>query len=214
VALFALTGGYFGARLFVDRGRYDLVRDVSHVLMAAVMIMMPFGWSARIPASAQLAVFTGFALWYIYLGVFCPSVLGVELRGSHHAGRLRLLYHAAMMLAMAWMAVIMAPLPSVGPAASGAGATAMIMHDHGGGPAPTAVVAGAGSGGIGSGWSDPVSFLIGIGFGVAAVWYAVRFVLLAGRPSGRVIGVGLLIATAADALMAAGMALSELVVMR
>jgi hypothetical protein len=167
--------------------------------------MMPLGVSTRIPAAMQILIFTAAALWYAYLILFRPSAVS-ETVGSHHSGRPRLLYHAGMMLAMVWMAVIMAPLPGTGAAAiqtmPSMSMPGMSMAGTGAAPTPAGTAV--------HGWSDPVSIMIGIGFAVATIWYAVRFVLVGGSPGPT--DVRKLADNGAAALMAAGMALSNLVV--
>ena len=211
VALFAITGGWFVVRMILDQDRRDRVFDLSHVLMSAVMITMPFSWSVHIPAAAQILTFSAAALWFVQLAMFHPSAVHPATplaRARHHSGRPRLLYHAAMMAAMVWMAVIMAPAP-------GAGAmempVPMAMHDHSSGTAgaspalPTDLHP----------WATPISIMIGIGFAAATLWYLGRFVALAGS---RRVGGSVQLRRLADfgsaALMAAGMSLTNLVVMR
>jgi hypothetical protein len=207
VAVFAIIGGYFGVRLIRDRDRHERLFDLSHLLMSAVMVVMPSGWSVRIPAALQITVFTAIALWYVYLAMFHPAAIRLLApvdRNSHHTGRPRLLYHAAMMLAMVWMAVIMAPVVE-------ADAVPMSMHDHLSGASP----AGDAQPAIGlHPWSVPISTVIGIAFVIAALWYLARFVLLAGsrRTSGPV-DPRRLADLGSAAVMAAGMALATLVVM-
>lgn len=206
IALFALTGGYYLFRLVRDQSWDDRILALTHVLMAALMIMMPLGWSTRVPAGLQILVFTAAALWYAYLLMFRPYAVS-ETVGSHHAGRPRLLYHVGMMLAMVWMAVIMAPLP--GPAGA---ATTMSDESMEGMIMPGT---GSSSGAWGAaaapvhGWADPVTVMIGIAFSVAAIWYVVRFVIVGGAigpTNGRKLA-----DNGVAALMAAGMALSNLV---
>lgn len=206
IALFAVTGGYYLVRLVRDQSWDDRILALTHVLMAALMIMMPLGWSGRVPAGLQILVFTAAALWYAYLLMFRPYAVS-ETLGSHHAGRPRLLYHVGMMLAMVWMAAIMAPLS--GPA--GAATTSMPNGSMEGMIMPGTGSSSAASGAAAPvhGWADPVSVLIGIAFSVATIWYVVRFVIVGGAV-GRVNG-RKLADNGVAALMAAGMALSNLV---
>lgn len=209
ITLFVLTGGYYLFRLVRDPGSDDRILDLTHLLMSILMIMMPLGWSTRIPAGLQIVVFTAAALWYAYLLMFRPYAIS-ETAGSHHAGRPRLLYHVGMMLAMVWMAAIMAPLPASEGAATASGpgesTEGMIMPGMGSaGSASGATVPPV------HGWADPVSVLIGTAFGAAAIWYVVRFVMVAaatGRTNGRKLA-----DNGAAALMATGMALSNLAVL-
>lgn len=210
VALFAITAGYYLFRLARDPGWDDRLLDLTHLLMAVLMIMVPLGWSIRVPAGVQIVLFTAAALWYAQLLMFRPSALS-ETAGSHHDGRPRLLYHAGMMLAMVWMAVIMAPLPGSGGTTTASDAPdvsmqGMIMPGTGPSPEASAVTVAPVHG-----WADPVSIMIGAAFGVAAIWYLVRFVIV-GAATDRTNGLRLADLGVA-ALMATGMALSYLVVL-
>ena len=211
IALFGLSGGFFAFRTVRSRRAPDRIFDASHLVMSAVMITMAIGWSTRIPAVLQLTVFTGFALWYVYLAMFRPHAVRVLVDGTspagsgsdHHSGRARLVYHAAMMLAMAWMAVIMAPLPSAD--ASDMGEMGMHMSGH------SDSIQGASAMSLPA-WANPVSIIIGIGFAGATLWYVVRFVLFAGtRRLDNAAAVRRLTDLASAVLMAAGMALALLV---
>ena len=203
IALFVLTAGFYLVRLVADRSRDDRILNLTHLLMSIVMIMMPLGWSVRIPAGIQILVFSAAALWYAYLLLFRPHAVS-ETADSHHSGRPRLLYHTGMMLAMVWMAVIMAPLPGAGAQAAMAAMPGMSMPgvSMSAGTSPSTLPA--------HGWADPASIVIGIAFGLATVWYVLRFVLI-GASSGQLDG-RKLTDNAVAALMAAGMALSNLVV--
>lgn len=202
IVLFGLTGGYYLVRFVLDRRWEDRVLNGSHLAMSVLMIMMPLGWSIHIPAAPQLVVFTAAALWYAYLLLFRPYAVS-ETAGSHHSGRPRLLYHTGMMLAMVWMAVIMAPVAgAVGPVPAEA---AMIMPGMISSTTTTPVVPAT------HGWAGPVSIMIGSAFGVATVWYVARFVLAAGTPGQ--VNTRRLAYYGSAALMAAGMALSNLVLM-
>lgn len=200
IALFGLAGGFYLVRLVRDHTWDDRILNATHLLMSIVMIMMPLGWSTRIPAGVQILVFSAAALWYAYLVLFRPRAVSETVDG-HHAGRPRLIYHAGMMLAMVWMAAIMAPLP--GSDAATTSMPSMSMPGMG-------ISAGSPSTPPEHGWADPVSITIGIGFGAATIWYVLRFVLI-GAASGEV-DVRKLTDNGAAAVMAAGMALSNLVV--
>lgn len=204
MVIFAVTGGSFAVRAALSGSATQRLGDLSHLLMAVIMILMPSGLSMRVPALLQLVIFTVLALWYAALALFRPAA-GEDYAGSHHTGRTRLIYHTLMMLAMAFMAVIMAPLPGSHQAA-GSGMSAHdampgMSHDH-----SAAAMPGPGS----HPWAEPVMIMAGVGFAVAAVWYLGRFVLGFRSPSGE--WAGRLIRHATDALMASGMALSFLVV--
>lgn len=202
IALFVLTGGFYLIRLIRDRNRDDRILNLTHLLMSIMMIMMPFGWSVRIPAGVPILTFTAAALWYVHLLLFRPHAVS-ETVDSHHSARPRLLYHTGMMLAMVWMAVIMAPVPGGSAQAATTSMPGMSM--------PGLSVAGrpAAASPPTHGWADPVSIAIGAGFGLATVWYLLRLVRVVAASQ---IDVRKLTDDAAAALMAAGMALSNLVV--
>lgn len=85
----------------------DRISYLAHTLMSASMTIMPWGWSLSVPAILQVTVFTAAALWYLGLAVLQPrTAAGPEGAGHrHHLGYL--VYHAAMMSAMVWMALLM-----------------------------------------------------------------------------------------------------------
>lgn len=212
VVIFAFVAGYYLVRLTMERALPALVDDVVHLLMATVMILMPSGLSVRIPAVIQLTIFTAAALWYIYRVLYGPRA-DIELAG-HHSAPPRLIYHSAMMLAMAAMAMVMAPIgyssdaatstmasmPGMPSMSSMAGMSAT-GHD-------TADASMIGDHPWAAGWMEAA----GTAFSIATLWYLVRFLSSVRTPATRHVPV--LFRTATDVLMALGMALTFLVVNR
>jgi hypothetical protein len=218
VVIFALVAGYHLVRLTIEPTTAARILDVAHVVMAAVMILMPSGLSMRIPAVLQLTVFTAFALWFTYRALFAGNS-DIE-PDSHHTGLPRLLYHCLMMLAMAAMAVVMAPATasSAGTGSAGSHMSGMShmsdmpgMSDMSGMSGMSGSPHGSpGSMVSGHAWAGPWMVAIGTGFAIAAVWYLGRFLIsLRTSETRRAAG---LFRTANDVLMALGMALTFLVV--
>jgi hypothetical protein len=154
--LFGALSVWFAVRAVTGRDVPDRVSNLLHLAMSAAMTAMPWSWGP--PALPQVLVFTAGASWYAGTALFRPTAdagLGVG-HGRHTAAGLW--YHAAMMLAMVWMAVAMIP--------SGPGATA--AADMGG----MTMAHGTGSGALtgDAPWALAVSIALGFGFAVAAVW--------------------------------------------
>jgi hypothetical protein len=171
----------------------DRISNLLHLAMSGAMAAMP--WSA-VPALPQIVVFTAGAFWYAGIALYRPTAdarLGVG-HGAH-GGTVGLWYHAAMLLAMVWMAVAGIP---VGPDAASAGST----MTHGADAVPGAATGDAP-------WALALSIALGCGFAIAAVWLVV---LLIRESVGAARGREVADLTASTA-MAAGMAFSFLVLM-
>lgn len=102
--------------------------------------------------------------WYAWLALFRPATPVGPGDGRHHGGRLLLWYHAGMMLAMVWMAV----LPS--PTMTGSGPSMQAM--------PAAHTGATGTGHSMAmatpGWSPPLTAAWSAFFVVAAGWFLLR----------------------------------------
>lgn len=189
-AVFAVTGAYYLVRSVAAFSWVDRVNNATHVLMSAVMFAMPW-WVP--PALAQISVFAAAALWYVYLIRFRSSDIATPLLGHHGGSVLLLWFHALMMSSMVWMVVA---TRSAAPAAPGM-------------PVASEGMSMTGS----AGWAIPASVIIGLLFAAAVVWFVVLFVARAAAGAkGRFERVGLLDA-AGSTLMAAGMAVTFLVLM-
>jgi hypothetical protein len=170
----------------------DRISNLLHLAMSGAMAAMP--WSA-VPALPQIVVFTAGAFWYAGVALYRPSAdarLGVG-HGTH-AGTVGLWYHAAMLLAMVWMAVAGIPV-----APGGTPVGAMVHGED--------AVVGAATGD--APWALALSIALGCGFAIAAVWLVV---LLVRESVGAARGREVADLTASTA-MAAGMSFTFLVLM-
>lgn len=77
-----------------------------HVLMCAVMAIMPWPWSMSFPQPVSIAFFGLAAVGYATLAAGRPRFV-VGVRTDHHSRPLVAWYHSAMMLGMVWMTVLM-----------------------------------------------------------------------------------------------------------
>ncbi|QAY72357.1 DUF5134 domain-containing protein [Agromyces protaetiae] len=192
----------------------DGVSYAAHAIMAGVMALMPWGWSAVVPQAIWIAVFGAFALWYLSLAISRPGTRIGPGTGHHATGTL-LWYHGAMMGAMVWMSVLVV-------LAAGAVGGASVMHHElamAGGPgaldAPDA--SGLASAGGAAGWQQPLwaaalTWAFVALFAVAAAWFGARLVsrlaaVRAGSGGGRDIPTALppAVEAAVSLAMAAGM---------
>ena len=193
--VFSALGVWFAGRVVTGRDVPDRVSNLLHLFMSGAMVAMPWQWA--VPALPQVVVFSAGAFWYAGAALFRPSSdagLGVG-HGAH--GRLAgLWYHAGMMLAMVWMAVVMIPET----AADDAGAMAGMTHAH------TAGALGL-TGDVP--WALALSIALGAAFAGATVWLAGLLIREAAGAARRLEVADL----AASTLMAAGMSYALLVLM-
>lgn len=210
--LFTLTsmGCLLRAVTAFDRPRR--ISSVLHLIAGLVMLAMLWTWYFSIPSVVWIVFFTGAAAWYAYRLLFHGP--GPEAT-THHTSRRAVAYHAAMMLAMAWMVVAMtpnAPLVDV-EAASGA------HTDH---EPPMGGMPGMDAGSTthhsmdsmtgGQAWALPITWVLGIGLALAAGWFCLRSIHRIGTTTvwtARITGT--IVDTLVDAAMAAGMAVMLLV---
>lgn len=200
--LFAVVGLYCLLRTATGFSWIDRVSNAVHVLMSLVMALMPWGPYAVIPAAAQITFFSLAALWYAYLALFDPHA-DAGPGESHHRGPALIWYHAGMMAAMVWMAVAMTPMsPSM--SMGGMDMSGMQMPTAGGAMAMTGSTS----------WAMAVAWVLGGCFILATAWFLVRLVrqaVVAEALRGRTLIT--ILDSAVSALMAAGMALTFLVLM-
>ncbi|CDO32944.1 DUF5134 domain-containing protein [Mycolicibacterium porcinum] len=160
--LFALSAAECAYALVHSRGRpAAAVSQVLHLTMAVAMVVMAWPRGAQLPTVGPMFFFLAAAVWF---------VVGV-LRAAETRSRLVDGYHAAMMLAMAWMYAAMNGnvLPRGRATAAGGGHDMAAMHSaghHGGGTAmamePMSVQPP---------WISAVNWLLTIGFVIAAaIW--------------------------------------------
>lgn len=166
-----------GSFIMLVRGRSWPVR-VSYLAragMCVVMAMVPWSWAVLVPQIVRIMIFTVGALWYVSLAVFRPQVT-VGPGSGHHRGPVLLWYHAATMVAVCWMSVVITMLSSdVGsPGRSGMSMAGMSMPGT-----PMSAMSMPGTGSMSSlwqlsSWAIVVTFGFVAVFAAAAVWFFVR----------------------------------------
>ena len=180
---FAVLGAVSLIAALRARGTADRISYGLHVLMSAGMVAMPWAWGMSIPVPLSVAVFTAASLWYAYQALFRPASAAGPGDGHVHHGPVLLWYHAAMMAAMVWMAVLMSIMADLsGMGGDGHSAMAGMSGMSGGAPmagmtdsAPTAGMSMADTVSLPV-WSIALSLAFVLLFAVAAVWYLVRLV--------------------------------------
>lgn len=99
-------------RVLTDSSPGARAHNAVHAVMSVVMLTMPWRWGMDVPTAPQIVFFglasCGYVLWAL-------RVRRTAGPSAHHANPVVLGYHAVMMAAMVWMAVLMR-----GDAASGA----------------------------------------------------------------------------------------------
>jgi len=103
LGIVALLGAIRAARR-VERASY-----VAHLAMAAAMAVMPWSWSMLVPSGLWVGLFGAAAAGYALLAITRPAA-AIGPGAGHHRGRAVTWYHAGMMLAMVWMALVTGPL--------------------------------------------------------------------------------------------------------
>lgn len=179
-SVYAVVVGHRTPRIVVGQGL--------HVVMAAAMVVMAWPQGAGLPTLAPMVFFLLATAWFVAVAVIDPD---------HWASSI---YHAVMMLAMAWMYAVMNGRILPGQAHSessgghhhhGAGATDMPAMDHGSAGTPPYI--------------EAVNWFAAVGFGLAAVWWLYRYIVrrrsLPATPADSCLG------ELGQALMAAGMSI-------
>jgi hypothetical protein len=117
--VFAILG--IDALLRAARNRehpLDLVGDLLHALMCAGMVAMSWPWWSLLPALPQILLYSLAAAWFALLallqvaggtGTAGRSAEGQDVALGRGHAPLHQAQHAAMMLAMVWMVVVMSP---------------------------------------------------------------------------------------------------------
>ena len=170
-ALFVATAVMFAIASWVHRRTAGyVVSGALHIVMAVAMIAMSWPQSAALPTTGPMVFFL-LATVYFVIVVFAQA--------GH---RLANAYHAAMMLAMAWMYAVMsgdlAPAPAEGSVPAGGHGG----HHHGGHPMPDVDMASP------SAATPPfvtgLNWVFTVGFAIAAVvWLYVYFASRRGEPA-------------------------------
>lgn len=109
-AVFAVLGIHALVRAVRHRGQaVDLVCDLLHALMCAVMVAMSWSWWSVWPALPQIIAFSLAAGWFALLALLqlAEGRTDASTHGPLHQGQ-----HAVMMLAMVWMVVTMSAAPA------------------------------------------------------------------------------------------------------
>lgn len=119
--VFGLLACYLVARVVAEvRKPLQVVMHLLHLAMAVAMVAMAWPWWGFVPALPQLLVFGAGGVWFVVLaGLLATRRVSHFDTGCH--GPLHQLSHAASMVAMVWMVLVMAP--------SG---DAPIVHHHAG----------------------------------------------------------------------------------
>lgn len=107
--VFGVLACYMVGRLVAEiRKPLQAVMHLLHLVMAVVMVAMAWPWWGYVPALPQVVFFVAATIWFGVLAVLLAS-----RRVSHYDtgchGPLHQVSHAASMLAMVWMVVVMAP---------------------------------------------------------------------------------------------------------
>lgn len=200
--LFAIVAAWSIVRLVVAYSWIDRVSNGLHVVMAVVMILMPWSAYAKLPAVAQIVFFSAAALWYVYLALFDPHAQAGPGEG-HHRGPALLWYHAGMMASMVWMAIAMTPLTT-----SSMPGMSMSGMDMGSGHSGAMAMTGSAQ------WAVSLSWVFGILFGLAAIWFIFRLgVLAVATDDFRGHAFIQILDSAASVLMAAGMGIAFIFLM-
>lgn len=193
-ALFVVTAVMFAAASAEHRRSATyLVSGALHIVMAAAMVVMAWPQGATLPTTPPMLFFLLAALWYVLVTF------------THAGHRVANAYHAAMMLAMAWMYAVMSGDLQPAPAGGTGGGGGHGGHHHGGHAMPAGDMAGAPASELTPPFVTGLNWLCTVGFAIAAaVWL---YVYIVGRraepasPTVRFLGV------AGQVTMATGMAI-------
>lgn len=191
-ALFVATTVMFAIASWVHRRAAGyLVSGALHIVMAVAMIAMAWPQGAALPTTGPMVFFLLASVYFVVV---------VFAQAGH---RLANAYHAAMMLAMAWMYAVMSGHLSPAPAEGSVPAGGHGGHHHGGHAMPDVDV-------VASGAATPpfvtaLNWMFTIGFAIAAVvWLYVYF---ASRRAERTRPANWFFGIAGQVTMAAGMAI-------
>ncbi len=199
--LFLLSAAQCGYALVTARENrtwVDQTSRVLHLLMAVAMLVMAWPAGMAVPNRPPMALFLLAAGWFVVV---------LLVRAGH---RVADGYHAVMMLAMAWMYAVMdgrlLPAQCARTAADASEAASSMPSMPGMDMSGAAAHSGP-TGGCGhpSEWVGVVNWAITAVFGIAAVWWAIRyFGVRQQRPD---VPAQLWFAIACQAIAAAGMAI-------
>jgi hypothetical protein len=185
IGLFALTAVEYGVAVITKpRPWTSAVNHALHVVMAVAMVVMAWPWSTQVPT-------TGPAVFFLLAAVTFAAMAIFAIRTTSR--RELYFYHGLMMLATAWMYVIMDShlMPagsSTQPDMSMPGMDVSAMNM----PARNSAT-----------WSSAVGWFGAVGFTAAAIFWTYRYVLDRRRKTAPRRSLGDL----GQAMMAAGMAI-------
>jgi hypothetical protein len=185
IGLFALTAVEYGVAVITKpRPWTSAVNHALHVVMAVAMVVMAWPWSTQLPTTGPAVFFLLAALTFAAMAIF--AIRTTSRRELYF-------YHGLMMLATAWMYVIMDShlMPagsSTQPDMSMPGMDVSAMNM----PARNSAT-----------WSSAVGWFGAVGFTAAAIFWTYRYVLDRRRKTAPRRSLGDL----GQAMMAAGMAI-------
>jgi Domain of unknown function (DUF5134) len=185
IGLFALTAVEFGIAVVTKpRPWTSAVNHALHFVMAVAMVAMAWPWRARLPTTGPAVFFLLAAVTFVAMAIFA---VGTTSRRELYA------YHGLMMLATAWMYVVMDGhlMPARSSARPEMSMPGMEMS------AMTMSVSNSAT------WFSAVGWFGAVGFAVAAVFWSYRYVLDRRRKTAPRRSLGDL----GQAMMAAGMAI-------
>lgn len=188
-ALFVISAAECAWALVLARRSWtQFVSHGLHLVMAVAMAVMAWPWGAALPTIEPMVFFLLATGWF--------AVRTLAMAGHRVANA----YHAAMMLAMAWMYAVMSgtlvprPADGVGPAAGHGG-------HHGGHAMPGADASAASA----PPFIDALNWLCALGFAVATLcWLYLYFARRRAQPTSPASS---FFGTACQAMMAAGMSI-------
>jgi hypothetical protein len=185
IGLFALTAVEYGVAVITKpRPWTSAVNHALHFVMAVAMVVMAWPWSTQLPTTGPAVFFLLAAVTFVAMAIFAVRTTS---RQELYA------YHGLMMLATAWMYVVMdghlmPARSSAQPEMSMPGMEMSAMK------MPASNLAA---------WFSVVGWFGAVGFGVAAVFWTCRYVLDRRRKTAPRRSLGDL----GQAMMAGGMAI-------
>lgn len=205
--LFVFSGGVYVQAIVANRhSGANVIGDFLHAIMAVAMAVMAWPRGAELPTRAPMVFFAVAAIWFAVIAV------------RNSSRRWGSVYHALMMLAMAWMYAAMGGLPLRSTTMSGMdmsgadGSPTDAGHAGHGGHAGHAGHGGhAGHSAAGPSasatpeWVGVLNWVCTVGFAIATVFWIYRYI--AARLGGSTHSPGQQFGILSQATMAAGMAI-------
>jgi hypothetical protein len=210
--LFVFSAGVYVQAIAANRhSGTNVIGDSLHAIMAVAMAVMAWPSGAELPTRAPMVFFAVAAIWFAVIAVRDSS----RRWGS--------VYHALMMLAMAWMYAAMGGLPLRSTNMSGMDMSGMDMSGADGSPSDAGHAGHGGHGGHGGHaghaghsaagpsasatpeWVGVLNWVCTVGFAIATVFWIYRYI--AGRLGGSTHSPGQQFGILSQATMAAGMAI-------